>query len=263
MEPFELILRRRKAKILPYFSNAALEKRTDHPPWKMPHGFSQKGDGKPYFKFHTKQVVLLIYRTIPTMFGFREWIADFEGMRISRCLDALCRVHRRIQCRTALILISIDIYSLYCGSCEIWRWVNCLGFERYDDTLSKLEWEIDRFWEKKVKLFKPRHLDFYAICALHKAWKRRPLGMYLWYRLIDRMQIAQVTFEVELLMSFIRKGMSKEMGHFFKGRSRKRSMQSVSSPKGRTKVVVQLEFKRQSYNAIKRSLLIDTEWYYG
>jgi hypothetical protein len=60
------------------FSNAALEKRTDHPPWKMSrfvgHGFSRRRPNKPYLKFYMKKVGLFIYWMMPRKLNFGdEW----------------------------------------------------------------------------------------------------------------------------------------------------------------------------------------------
>jgi hypothetical protein len=68
---------------LPIFSNAAFEKRMEHPPGKMSlvdgHGFSRRRDNKPHLKSHIQKVMLLIYRMMSRMLGFGEWITYFGG----------------------------------------------------------------------------------------------------------------------------------------------------------------------------------------
>jgi hypothetical protein len=62
-----------KPKSCRIFSNAAFQKRMDHPPSKMAlfvgHELSRGRDNKPHLKFHIKTPMLCIYRTMPRMLG--------------------------------------------------------------------------------------------------------------------------------------------------------------------------------------------------
>jgi hypothetical protein len=73
--------------------------------------------------------VLFIYRLIPREPNFLGWLTAFGTSPVSRFLGASCSVHGRIQHKSACLWVSVDIYALYRGACEIW-WVVYVDFEK-------------------------------------------------------------------------------------------------------------------------------------
>jgi hypothetical protein len=105
------------------FQTPLYGKRMDDHPSKVPpfvgHGFSRERENKPHFKFHTNNVVLLIYQMMSRMLGLSGLMTDFEAAGISRYFWVSCSVQRSIQHRYALILVSFDRYAFHPALCEI------------------------------------------------------------------------------------------------------------------------------------------------
>jgi hypothetical protein len=95
-----------------YFKPRLIEKRMDHPPWKVSlfvgYGFARKGDNIPHLKFYMKKAVLVIYRVMLRMLGFVGWMANFSATGISRCFGAMCDRQRSRQHRQTVILVPVD-----------------------------------------------------------------------------------------------------------------------------------------------------------
>jgi hypothetical protein len=96
--------------------------------------------------------VLLIYRMMLRMIGFRGCISDFGAIGISRCLGAWCSVHRRLQHNYTSYLASFGRYTFYLASCVIWKWVIHLGFGKRGNSSQAFTTE-NRIVFKSVKYF--------------------------------------------------------------------------------------------------------------